>query len=76
MWQHWNSPLGEAEPRAIGHVATPEPTSVGRRGTELRNTRQYRSSPLREVRPGQRGRTGAHLDRKARSGAEKHMAVQ
>jgi hypothetical protein len=36
---------------------------------------QHRSSPLGEVRPGPRGSTGAHLDRKARSEAEKHMAA-
>jgi hypothetical protein len=29
-WQHQSSPLGEAEPRAIGHVAVPEPTSIER----------------------------------------------
>jgi hypothetical protein len=32
--------------RGRGHVAAPEPTSPGRRGPELRNTWQRRSSPL------------------------------
>jgi hypothetical protein len=40
MWQHQSSSLGEAEPRAMGHVAVLEPTSTGRRGPELRNTWQ------------------------------------
>jgi hypothetical protein len=30
MWQHRSSPLGEAEPGAIGHVAALEPASTGR----------------------------------------------
>jgi hypothetical protein len=34
---------------------------------------QHRSSTLREVRPGPRDSAGAHLDRKARSGAEEHV---
>jgi hypothetical protein len=29
-WQHRSSPLGEAEPGAMGHVAALEPTSIGR----------------------------------------------
>jgi hypothetical protein len=43
-WQRQSSPLGEAEPRAMGHVAAPEPTSVGRRGLKLRNTWHHQSS--------------------------------
>jgi hypothetical protein len=35
-----------------GHVAALEPTSAGRRGPELRNTWQRRSSPLEEAEPG------------------------
>jgi hypothetical protein len=34
---------------AVEYVAAPEPTSVGRRGSELRNTWQRRSSPLGEA---------------------------
>jgi hypothetical protein len=41
--------------RGRGHVAAPEPTSVGRRGPELRNTLQRRSSPLGEAAPGAMG---------------------
>jgi hypothetical protein len=29
-WQRRSSPLGEAEPGAMGHVPAPEPTSIGR----------------------------------------------
>jgi hypothetical protein len=36
-------------------------------------TWQHWSSPLREARPGPRDSAGAHLDRKARSGAEEHV---
>jgi hypothetical protein len=43
-WQHWSSPHGEAEPGAMEHVVAPEPTSAGRRGLELRNVWQLRSS--------------------------------
>jgi hypothetical protein len=43
-WQHRSSPLGEAEPRALGHVGVPEPILAGRRGPELRNTWQRQSS--------------------------------
>jgi hypothetical protein len=57
-------------------VAAPEATLVGRRGPELRNTWQRRSSPLGEARTGPRGSTGAHLSREAMSGAKEHMAVQ
>jgi hypothetical protein len=36
-WQRRSSPLEEAEPGAMGHVAASEPTSAERRGPELRN---------------------------------------
>jgi hypothetical protein len=71
-------PLGQAKPGAMGHVAAPEPTSSGRRGTELRDTWQCRSSPQQgdEVRGcGARGSAGAHLSREARSGATGHVAA-
>jgi hypothetical protein len=42
-----------------GHVVAPDPTSVGRRGSELRNTWQHRSSPLGEVDPGAMGHMAA-----------------
>jgi hypothetical protein len=42
-----------------GHVAAPEPTSVGRRGPKLRNTWQRRSSPLGEAEPGAMGHVAA-----------------
>jgi hypothetical protein len=44
MCQRRSSPLEEAEPGAMGHVAASEPTSAGRRGPELRNVWQRRSS--------------------------------
>jgi hypothetical protein len=34
-----------------GHVTASEPTSTGRRGPELRNTWQHRSSPLEKAEP-------------------------
>jgi hypothetical protein len=37
MWQHRSSPLGEAEPGAMGHVEASKPTSIGKRGPELRD---------------------------------------
>jgi hypothetical protein len=43
-WQRRSSRLGDAEPGAMGHVATPEPTSAGRRGPELRNVCRHHSS--------------------------------
>jgi hypothetical protein len=43
-WQRRSSPLGEAEPGAMGHVAAPEPTLAGRRGPELRNVWRRRCS--------------------------------
>jgi hypothetical protein len=63
---------------ARDHVATPEPTSVGRRGPELRNTWHRRSSTQQGGETqGHRthGSTGAHLGRKARSGTAGHMKV-
>jgi hypothetical protein len=66
MWQHRNSPLGEAEPGAMGHVKAPEPISVGKRGPELRDTWQRRSSSQQggEVRGrGTHGGAGGHLYR-------------
>jgi hypothetical protein len=78
MWQRRSSPLGEAEPRAMGHVAALESTSTGRRGPELRNTWQRRSST-------QQGgetqghepcdNTGAHLSKEVRFGAAGHVAA-
>jgi hypothetical protein len=38
--------------RGQSYVAAPEPTSAERRGPELRNTWQRRSSPLGEAEPG------------------------
>jgi hypothetical protein len=38
--------------RGRGHMAVLEPTSIGRRGLELRNTWQHQSSPLGEAEPG------------------------
>jgi hypothetical protein len=78
MWQRQSSPLGEAEFGAMGHVAAPEPTSAGRRGPELRNTWQRRSSTQQggEARGHMtRGITGAHLSKEVRSGAVGHVAV-
>jgi hypothetical protein len=49
-----HSPLG-----VMGYVAAPEPISAGRRGPELRNTWQRRSSPLVEVEPGAMGHVAA-----------------
>jgi hypothetical protein len=79
-WQHRSSPLGEARPGPRGsagahlgrearseaeeHVATPEPTSTGRRGPELRNTWQRRSSTQQGGEAqghGPRGSTRTHL---------------
>jgi hypothetical protein len=39
----------------MSHVTAPEPTSTGRRGPELRNMWQRRSSPLGEAKPGAMG---------------------
>jgi hypothetical protein len=59
-------------------VATPEPTSTGRRGPELR--KRIAASELsswggRAQRHGTRGSTGTRLDRKARFGAQEHVAA-
>jgi hypothetical protein len=62
----------------MGHVAAPEPTSAGRRGPELRNTLQHRSSTNQggEARGhGPRGSTGAHLSKVVRSGAAGHVVA-
>jgi hypothetical protein len=59
-------------------VAASEPTSLGRRGPELRNTWQRRSPPQQggEVRSyGPRGSTRAHLNKEVRSGAAGHVAA-
>jgi hypothetical protein len=77
-WQHRSSPLGEAEPGAMRHVAASEPTSTGRQGPELRNTWQCRSSPLGEAEPGAMGHVAApeHTYRQeAKSRAEEHVAA-
>jgi threonine dehydrogenase-like Zn-dependent dehydrogenase len=59
-------------------MAALEPTSTGRRGTELRNTWQRRSS----IQQGGEARghvlcgsTGAHLNKEVRSGAVGHVAA-
>jgi hypothetical protein len=62
----------------MGHVAALEPTSVGRRGPELRNTWQRRSLTQQggEARGHvTRGSTRAHLSKEVRSGATGHMAA-
>jgi hypothetical protein len=77
-WQRWSSPLGEAEPGAMGHVVAPEPTSTGRRGPKLRYAWERRSSTQQgdEARGhGARGSTGAHLSKEVRSGATGHVAA-
>jgi hypothetical protein len=77
-WQRRSSPLGEAEPGAMGHVAVPEPTSAGRRGPELRNAWRRRSSTQQgdDARGhGPRGSTGAHLSKEVRSGAVGHVTA-
>jgi hypothetical protein len=77
-WQRHSSPLGEAEPGAMGHVAPPEPTSAGSQGSELRNMCQRRSTTqqggeAQGHRP--HGSTGAHLNKVVTSGAMGHMAA-
>jgi hypothetical protein len=77
-WQRRSSPLGEVEPRAMGHVAAPEPISTGKRGLELRNTWQHRSSTQQGGEAWghmTHGSTGAHLSKEVRSGATGHMAA-
>jgi hypothetical protein len=62
----------------MGHVAAPEPTSVGRRGPEVRNMWQRWSSTQQggEARGHvTRGSTGAHLSKEVRSGAAGHVAA-
>jgi hypothetical protein len=77
-WQRRSSPLREAEPGAMGHLAVPKPTSTGRRGPELRNAWWRRSSTQQgdEVQ-GHRpcGNTRAHLCKEVRSGAAGHMVA-
>jgi hypothetical protein len=63
--------------RGGGHVAVPKPTSIGRRGPELRNTWQHRSSPLREAEPGAMGHVAApELTSAGRRGPELRNAWQ
>jgi hypothetical protein len=62
----------------MGHVAAPEPTSVGRRGPELRNAWRRRSSTQQGDEAqghGPRGSTGAHLSKEVRSEATGHVAA-
>jgi hypothetical protein len=78
MCQRRSSPLEEAEPGAMGHMATSEPTSAGMRGPELRNVWQHRSSTQQgdEAQDhGPRGSTRAHLSKEVRSGAAGHMVA-
>jgi hypothetical protein len=73
-WQRWSSPLGEADPGVMGHVAASEP----RRGPELRNTWQRRISLLGETEPGAMGHVVAPeptLVGSATSETEKHVAT-
>jgi hypothetical protein len=78
MWQRRSSPLEEAELRVIEHVTALEPTSIGRRGSELRNTWQRQSSTQQGGEAqGHRplGSTGAHLSKEVRSEAAGHVAA-
>jgi hypothetical protein len=63
----------EASFGAIGHVAAPEPTSVGRWGPEPYDTWQHRSPPQPSHRT--RDSVGAHLSWEAKSGAIWHMTA-
>jgi hypothetical protein len=77
-WQHWSSPLEEAEPRAMGHVAAPEPTSAGRRDPEMRDTWQCwrsRQQGGEVLGHGTCGNTVSHLGREVRSRAVGHVTV-
>jgi hypothetical protein len=59
-------------------MTTPEPTSIGRRGTELRNTWQRQKSPLGEAEAGPTGHVAAPEPTsigEARSKAEEHVAA-
>jgi hypothetical protein len=63
---------------SMGHVAVSEPTSTGRRGPELRNTWQRRSSTQQggEARGHMpRGNTEDHLSKEVRSGTAGHVAA-
>jgi hypothetical protein len=63
---------------AVGHVAAPEPTSVGMRGPEPYDMWQHRSPPqsIGEVWSHRtHGSTGAHLGRVVRFGAVGHVAA-
>jgi hypothetical protein len=62
----------------MGHATASEPTSAGRRGPELRNTWQHRSSTQQggEARGHEpRDSTGAHLSKEVRSRAAGHMTA-
>jgi hypothetical protein len=62
--------LGEVESKAMGHVVALEPTSVGRRGPELRDTWRHQSSPQQgdEIRGRETcGSARARLDKEVRS---------
>jgi hypothetical protein len=64
--------------KAQGHVTAPEPTSAGRRGSELRNMWQRQSSTQQGGEAWGHGTcesTGAHLSRKARSETAGHVEV-
>jgi hypothetical protein len=66
MWQRRSSPLGEAEPGAMGHVTASEPTLAGRRGPELGEVRGR----------GTRGSSEAHLCREVWSEATSYVAAR
>jgi hypothetical protein len=58
-WQHQSSPLRNAEPQTMGHVAAPElPSQEGRARSH-----------------GTHGGTGAHFGKEARSGATVHVVA-
>jgi hypothetical protein len=62
----------------MGHLVAPELISIGRRGPELRNTWQRRSSTQQGDESqgnGTCGCIGAHLDRKMMSRAIGHVKV-
>jgi hypothetical protein len=68
----------EAGSGAMGHMAAPEPASIGRQGPESCDMWQHWSPPEqrgRVQRRGARGSAGAHLGREAGSKATGHMAV-
>jgi hypothetical protein len=93
-WQHRSSLLREARPGSRGsvgahldrevrsgaeeHVAASEPTSAGRRGSELRNAWWRWSSTQQGNKTrghGPRDITGAYLSKKVRSEAVGHVVV-